>query len=377
MCRSLIKSIIFNSIIYLVILLFSSAVYAQDAIHIGLVNSVVNEVVTHTSAGESKVKINDKLFFKQAIITGQNSSLTASLRDGSIFAIAPQSVVILQEFIFNPSENVLKKTVNVIKGSFRYISGFPSQNSVTKIITPFGIADIRGSAVQGTVNPKGGLTVNVASGVLDFETIDGRKVTVQEGETLSLSASCDALPTPPEAVATSMQYMAEVFSVSASPSLTNEQLSDYAKANNMPAEQQKKLYADTKDIAVNTQDSELALMNNKVTGDTQTVIAKLIQDMQNKNNTQLDNATRDVTTMLVTSGVSSDKMAEIAINAVTGAKSEHKIYVATTILNTLLTAKPELLNALAPKVQQALPIEQQPALPLLLPNVQFPPLAHS
>jgi hypothetical protein len=379
---SAVKFIIPKRIFLLSIVLLSNAVYANDAVHIGSATTIVNDVFTSTSGGETRIKINDPLFFKQQIITKENSTLTATFRDSSTFSIAPQSVVILDEFIFNPSENVLEKSINIIKGSFRYISGFPSKNSVTKIITPFGTAGIRGSAVQGTVTPKGGFSVNVGSGVVDFEAKDGKKVTVQEGETLSLSAMCDTLPTPPESVATSMQYLADIFANTASPLLTAEQLLANATANNIPASLQKQAYATVQETPVNPQDLQgqgvdLGLKSTKVVGDTQVIIEKLIQDLQNKNNIQIDSATRDITAMLVASSVSDDKIIQIGINAVIGAKNEHKVYVAMTVINTLVTLKPALINELAPKLQQALPAEQQPALPLLLPNVVFPPLPHS
>jgi hypothetical protein len=377
---STIKFIIFKSLFWLSIILLSNAVYADAPIHIGAATTVVNDVFTNTSAGETKVRINDALFFKQQIITKENSTLTATFRDSSTFSIAPQSVVILDEFVFNPSENVLEKSINIIKGSFRYISGFPSKNSVTNVITPFGTAGIRGSAVQGTVSPKGGFTVNVGSGVVDFEGKDGKKVTVQEGETLSLSAMCDTLPTPPETVATSMQYLEDIFANTPSPVLTPQQLLANATVNNMSANLQKQAYATTQSIAVtpqNMQGADFNLKGTKVTGDSQAIIEKLIQELQNKNNTQVDNATRDITAMVIASALPTDKVIQVAINAVTGAKSEHKVYVASTIINTLLTLKPELVNEIAPKIQQALPVDQQPALPLLLPNVVFPPLPNS
>jgi hypothetical protein len=357
--------------------LFSSSVCADDPVHIGSATTVINEVFTTNSSKEIKVKTNDELFFKQQIITKENSSLTATFRDSSTFSIAPQSVVILDEFVFNPSENILEKSVNILKGSFRYISGFPSKNSITKIITPFGTAGIRGSAVQGTVTPNGGFTVNVGSGAVDFEAKDGKKVTVQEGETLSLSAMCDTLPTPPETVATSMQYMADIFANTSDSMLTPQQLLANARVNNIPASLQKQAYATARVIPVNPRNLkgvDLGLKFTRITGDTQILIEKLIKDLQTKNNKQVDNATRDITAMVVAIDLPADKIIQVAINAVTGAKSEHKVNVASTIINTLQTIKPSLVKELAPKVQQALPVDQQQSLPLMVPDVQFPPV---
>jgi hypothetical protein len=172
-----------------------------------------------------------------------------------------------------------------------------------------------------------------------------------------------------------MQYLADIFANTPVTVLTPQQLLANATVNNMPAVLQKQAYVTAKELSVkpqNIEDVNLGLKGTKIVGDTQILIDKLIKDLQNKNNTQVDNATRDITAMVVASGLPTDKITQVAINAVTGAKSEHKVYVATTIINTLQTLKPELVNEIAAKVQQALPVEQQPELPLLLPNVVFP-----
>lgn len=365
-----------KSLLLLSALLLSKTVYASDPIHVGSATTVVNDVFTTLSTGETRVKTNDDLFFKQQVVTKDNSTLTVTFRDDSTFSVAPQSVVVLDEFVFNPSENVLEKTINVIKGSFRYISGFPIKNSVTKIVTPFGTAGIRGSAVQGVVSPKTGLTMNVGSGVVDFKTKDGKVSVINEGETLSLTADCDRLPSvPPVAVANSMQYIDSSFMKMPVSELTREQFLANAVANNLPAATQKQAYLAAQGLTAKPQSASGADINiptAKLVGDPQEIINKLLQDMQNKNNTQVDNATRNVVAASVASGMEDDKLMQVATNAVSGAKNEHKLHVAATIINTLHSLKPDSVQEIALKLQQSLPSNQQFELPSLIPNDVLP-----
>jgi FecR protein len=365
-----------KSLLLLSALLLSKTVYASDPIHVGSATTVVNDVFTTISTGETRVKTNDDLFFKQQVLTKDNSTLTVTFRDDSTFSVAPQSVVVLDEFVFNPSENVLEKTINVIKGSFRYISGFPIKNSVTKIVTPFGTAGIRGSAVQGVVSPKTGLTMNVGSGVVDFKTKDGKVSVINEGETLSLTADCDRLPSvPAAAVANSMQYIDSSFMKMPVSELTREQFLANAVANNLPAASQKQAYAAAQGNAVKPQSAggaDINIPTAKLVGDPQEIINKLIQDMQNKNNTQVDNATRNVVAASVASGMEDDRLMQVATNAVSGAKNEHKLHVAATIINTLHSLKPDSVQEIALKLQQSLPSNQQFELPSLIPNDVLP-----
>lgn len=370
-----IKLIIPKSIVLLTVVLVSNAIYADAPIHVGSATTVVNDVFTTVATGETRVKTNDDLFFKQQVLTKENSTLTVTFRDNSTFSVAPQSVVVLDEFVFNPSENVLDKTVNIIKGSFRYISGFPIKNSITKIVTPFGTAGIRGSAVQGIVNPTTGLTMNVGSGVVDFQTKDGKISTIHEGESLSITASCTTVPSvPASSIANSMQYLDSSFGKAPNAPLNAKQILANAAANNLSAAEQRQAYLAAQNPFIKLPSSKNmdTAVPNKTQGDPQQIINSLITDLQTKNKEQVDGAIRDIVGAMVANGLTNDKITQIAINALSGAKIEQQLNIAATILNTLYKLNPTLAVELAPKVQQALPEVQQFELPHLVPNITFP-----
>jgi hypothetical protein len=371
-----IKFIIPKSIFLVAIVMFSTAAYASDAIHIGAATSVVNDVLTPTPTGDKKIRINDELFFKQQVITKENSTLIITFRDSSTFSVAPQSVVVLDEFIFNPSEGILEKSIKVLKGSFRYISGFPIKNAVTKIVTPFGTAGIRGSAVQGTIGAKTGVIVNVASGDVLFETIDGKTLTIKEGKTLSVPTKDEICAVPNSSTAPLMQNFVNLFEKTTNSPLTPEQILANAEENNMPAAAQKEAYIFIREIPINPQSlqgKELPSPEVKVAGDPQVLINKFMQDLRTKNKLQVDSATRDIVAATVASGASTDKIIHIATNAVVGAKDDYKVTVAATVINTLQQVKSVLVNQVAPKVQAVLSADQLLKLPSLVPDVVLPP----
>jgi len=371
---SAIKYIISKPIVLVGILLLSNAVVADEPIHIGSATSVVNTVLTPAPTGEKTIRINDALFFKQQVLTKEASTLTITFRDSSTFSVAPQSVVVLDEFVFNPSENVLEKSIKVLKGSFRYISGFPIKNSITKIVTPFGTAGIRGSAVQGTIGSESGFTVNVASGDVDFETRDGKVVTIKEGQTLSVPANNDICATPAASTATLMQDFDHTFEKTPSSALTPEQMLANAEANNIPASTQKQASTFVHGVPVDPArlQGKEAKRSGGVAGDPQALINKYMQDLRVKNKSQVDIATRDIVAAAVARDASADDIAHIGTNAVQGAKGDYKVYVAATVINTLQDIKADLVNDVALKVRNALPADQQPKLPALVPNVALP-----
>lgn len=367
---STIKFITAKNVFLLSMAICSNAVYANDAVSIGAASNVVNDVLTPTAAGEKQVVTNDTLFFKQQIITKENSTLTVAFRDSSTFAIAPDSTVVLDEFVFNPNENIAEKSINMLKGSFRYISGFPVKEATTKIVTPYGIAGIRGCAVQGHINPKTGFTLNVVNGVVVFETLDGKTLTINEGESFFIPVTGNIKPAPVLSLAKLMQYWAIIFAKT-NFVLTPAQILANAKANNTPATKQK----ETTTLGQKMTIKAPSLQATKIKGNPQTVINKHIKDLQNKNNAQVDSAVRNTVATALASGMSADKILQIATNAITGAKAQYRVYVAATIINTLQELKFSATNELAPKIQQMLSPAQQQELPLLVPNVNFQAVA--
>lgn len=359
------------------LLLFSMMVYgtvvqANNPIHIGSATVVLNEVVTPTETGELRLKTDDALFFKQQVITKDNANLTVTFRDESTFSVAPLSSVVLDEFVFNPSENVLEKTINVLKGTFRYISGFPVKGSETKIVTPFGTAGIRGSAVQGVVSETG-LTLTVARGSVVFTTRDGKTVTVNEGESLSISAKCEILSDISlSSIASAMQYNENNFSMPA-PALTASQILANARLNQLSVVEQKQAYATMpvfKTLDVNAKKSVMTVQKH---GDEQTLIETFIKKLQDKNQQQTSRAVQDVIGATVVMQLNAEQVLRISLNALAGTKSTQQLEIASVILNTLQPLNSDLASELAGNIQAVLPKEQQDYLPESVPNVVFPP----
>lgn len=170
--------------------LFSSVSIAEEAIPIGFVTYVRNKAVISTATGERPVKLNDKVFLGEQIITEENSKVILTFRDKSTFEIAPLSNVVLDSFIFNPKEGILEKSVQILKGTFRYISGVVVKNSNTEIKTPLGTAGIRGSEVVIQVGANKVMFV-VNEGTLTMTDLNGAKTTyhITEGGILTPSGT--------------------------------------------------------------------------------------------------------------------------------------------------------------------------------------------
>lgn len=341
------------------LLLISKATLASAPIHIGHTTSLLNEVFARTAdvVDEKRVQLNDKIFFKQQIITKDDANAVVTFRDGSTFVIAPKSVVILDEFIFNPAENVSEKSVTVLKGTLRYISGIAIKNAKTEIKTPFGTAGIRGSLVDVNANQGNAtLTIAVGNGEATVTSPNGQsRQTFTPGQA-GQSSNQGITQSSPQQTGQIAQFFQNTVGApsSSNPGLTNQQATEDAAANNTPADTQKQTAASTKEVAVKPEDvkgPELSSpQETTITGDPQTIVTNYTQNSKEQNNLQSASATVKIVEAAIKDNPS-------AAAAITTAAVAANPTLAAVITTAAVTAAPNSAVAITTAAVTAAPKE--------------------
>jgi len=143
-----------------------------------------------------RLKINDDIVFSEDITTGADAKTVIEFRDGSTFEIGADAVIRIDSFIFNPEESTSHKAVQVTRGVFRYVSGYVASDQDTKITTPAGEMGIRGSVVEGIVDPSIPDFVYVGEGNATFtngagssDLVAGASIAVPSATTLPMAAA--------------------------------------------------------------------------------------------------------------------------------------------------------------------------------------------
>lgn len=227
-----------KTVLLFCLLLMATTAWAVDPMHIGHVTSIESDVMTRTTAGEKKLTLGEKLYFKQQISTKEKGKVGITFRDGSLFSIAPQSVIVLDKFIFNPAENVSEKSVSLLKGTFRYISGMALKGSKTEVKTPFGTAGVRGSADDFKVTDKG-MEVFVGNGEVDIKTNNGKAGKVTAGQLATSSSTEVAKASDEKAEQEVNGFINSLGMPGASPAtLSKAMLTEDASANNTTRKKQ-------------------------------------------------------------------------------------------------------------------------------------------
>lgn len=169
-----------------------------EQMRVGIAASLQENVTGVVADGKSHPLIlGEDLFFNEHIITTTTSSAVVEFRDRSTLEIGPNATIVLDKSVYNPIESVSEKSITVVAGAFRFVSGVAAQKSETDIHTPVGTLGIRGSAVFGNVYPQGDFLGGVAQGNAFFDH-NGQITNIPEGQAIvAFFGTGQVLATPP------------------------------------------------------------------------------------------------------------------------------------------------------------------------------------
>lgn len=110
------------------------------------------------------------IYLNDEIKTGPQSRLQILLKDQSVFNIGPNSVLIIDKFVYDPNKSELN--VIIQRGAFKFVSGKISSSNpdAMKVSIPNATIAVRGTGVAGEVSPNGSSTVVLLHGVVGVTT---------------------------------------------------------------------------------------------------------------------------------------------------------------------------------------------------------------
>jgi hypothetical protein len=189
----------------LLTLLFLAMARAEEAGKIQILSVQGMVEVSETPAGApSPAEANQTLHHKHRLVTGKDSQAILLFSNGSTITVGPDSTFSIEEF--------LQKPFDLAATDFRTLPAEPtkSHTSVTlkqtslignirklkkgssfDIVTPVGVAGIRGTLLQARSWVQGGRTystVAVVEGEVEVTTNAGEKITLKAGFEVTFSA---------------------------------------------------------------------------------------------------------------------------------------------------------------------------------------------
>lgn len=130
-----------------VLLLFSPISMAAD--RIGLVKTYKPVATVIRQGAEIRLEIGAKIFVGDAIVTDSDGIVGIIFSDGAVLTLGPGGRLIVEDFLFKPSEKKVSFLSRVIKGSVAFVSGAIGRISPGSVQfkTPTATLGLRGTKI--------------------------------------------------------------------------------------------------------------------------------------------------------------------------------------------------------------------------------------
>lgn len=187
---------------------FSQGALAQDAGWIDRIH--IKGFSTPPQGSRSQAFANDRVIMQEVLETVRGGAMELELADGSVFTLGPSAKVTIDEFVYDPATSAGTKTVSLVQGALRYVSGDMDRAGVT-LKTRTATLGIRGTTLLLNVGRTGAETISVVQGATTVNLSNGQSIDLNEGQSLIISSQGDAVgvvnvivPTPAAAVNSGM-----------------------------------------------------------------------------------------------------------------------------------------------------------------------------
>lgn len=135
---------------------------APDAI--GVAEVVLGTVTVTRADGTSEpLQAGDPVFEGDTLVTSDGANVGLEFVDESQFSLAENGTVRLDELVFDPSGAGSSEMIQVIQGTFAFVSGQIAKtgDDAMMVNTPVATIGVRGTTVAGTVDENGALSVSL------------------------------------------------------------------------------------------------------------------------------------------------------------------------------------------------------------------------
>ncbi|MFI5338195.1 MAG: hypothetical protein ACHQ5A_15510, partial [Opitutales bacterium] len=116
-----------------------------DEMRVGVAAAVNPAATGQPQSGVSQtLVVGNEVLYKERIATAGVGQVQLLFVDQSSLTVAPESEVVIDEFVYDPARGAGKLAASVSKGLLRYVGGRISKQTDVTFATPSGVVGIRG-----------------------------------------------------------------------------------------------------------------------------------------------------------------------------------------------------------------------------------------
>jgi hypothetical protein len=146
-----------------------------------------NAFGTPPDASKAAKHAGDTVAFKELLETLQQSGMLVRFTDGSKLTLGADSKVLVDDFVYDPSDPTSKALISLPAGKLRYVTGSMPKGQTT-IDTPTATMVLRGTNVAVYSEDDRTLLYVEEGSVSVFSKQTGQKTVVQEGQSVLIGA---------------------------------------------------------------------------------------------------------------------------------------------------------------------------------------------
>jgi hypothetical protein len=130
----------------------SSAADAES--RIGTATSTRPDAEGVMGAKSQSLSPGTELYANETIRTGTVGRADLVLLDNTNLTVGPTSEVLLDKFVYDRTGSSGKVVLQATRGAFRFVTGSQDHRAY-QVNTPYGSLGVRGTKIEGVINPKG------------------------------------------------------------------------------------------------------------------------------------------------------------------------------------------------------------------------------
>ncbi len=153
----------------------------------GTVVAVIQQSEATGTAGRRMLVTSGPVYQGDNIRTGARGEAQIKLRDNTRLVVGPNSLMVVDDFIYDGGAKAQKVTLNAVRGAFRFITG-SSRKDAYEIKTPTATIGVRGTQFDFTIG---------RGGDLNFALFEGQARICQPGrQCVVVSGACNVVVAP-------------------------------------------------------------------------------------------------------------------------------------------------------------------------------------
>jgi hypothetical protein len=168
---------------------------ASSAERVGVAAAVKPEATSQPPGGEtSTLRIGKSVVYDERINTSGSGVVQVLLLDGSTFTVGPDSSLVIDKFVYNPSTGRGELVASFSKGALRFVGGRLSKNEPgVKVMTPAGALTVRGGIALIAVDGPNRAAAALAFGVYLGLVRNGKRDMLKPGNMFVISGPGPAI----------------------------------------------------------------------------------------------------------------------------------------------------------------------------------------